>query len=69
MSVTEKINERVQQLPERTQTEVLDFVENLLAKAERQQALGGASVVSNLRIAGDARHGGRERSRVHGGGS
>jgi hypothetical protein len=38
MSVTEKINERVQQLPERTQAEVLDFVEYLLAKAERQQA-------------------------------
>ena len=38
MSVTEKINERVQQLPKRTQAEVLDFVEFLLAKAERQQA-------------------------------
>jgi hypothetical protein len=38
MSVAEKINERVQQLPERTQAEVLDFVEYLLAKAERQQA-------------------------------
>jgi hypothetical protein len=38
MSVTEKIVERVQQLPERTQVEVLDFVEYLLAKAERQQA-------------------------------
>jgi len=38
MSVTEKINERVQQLPERTQAEVLDFVEYLLAKAEQQQA-------------------------------
>ena len=38
MNVTEKINERVQQLPERTQSEVLDFVEYLLAKAERQQA-------------------------------
>lgn len=37
MNVTEKINERVQQLPERTQSEVLDFVEYLLAKAERQQ--------------------------------
>lgn len=38
MSVTEKINDRVQQLPERTQAEVLDFVEYLLAKTERQQA-------------------------------
>ena len=38
MNVTEKINERVQQLPERTQSEVLDFVEYLLEKAERQQA-------------------------------
>jgi hypothetical protein len=38
MSVTEEINDRVQQLPERTQAEVLDFVEYLLAKAEREQA-------------------------------
>lgn len=38
MSVREKINDRVQQLPERTQAEVLDFVEYLLAKAEREQA-------------------------------
>jgi len=38
MSVTEKINQRVQQLPERTQAEVLNFLEYLLAKAERQQA-------------------------------
>jgi hypothetical protein len=38
MSVTEKIYERVRQLPERTQAEVLDFVEYLFAKAERQQA-------------------------------
>jgi len=70
MNVTEKTNERVQQLPERTQSEVLDFVEYLLAKAERQQARRrGARVVSSLPIAGDARHGRRERSRVHGGGS
>lgn len=38
MSVTEKINDRIRQLPERTQAEVLDFVEYLLAKAERKQA-------------------------------
>ena len=38
MSVTEEINDRVQQLPERTQAEVLNFVEYLLAKAERGQA-------------------------------
>jgi len=38
MNVTEKINERVQQLPKRTQAEVLDFVEYLLTKAERLQA-------------------------------
>lgn len=38
MNVVDKINERVQRLPERTQAEVLDFVEYLLAKAERQQA-------------------------------
>jgi len=35
MNVTEKTNERVQQLPKRTQAEVLDVVEYLVAKAER----------------------------------
>jgi hypothetical protein len=40
MSITEKINDRVRQLPERTQAEVLDFVEYLLTKAERKQARG-----------------------------
>ena len=38
MSVAEKIDERVWQLPERTQAEVLDFVEYLLTKGERRQA-------------------------------
>jgi hypothetical protein len=38
MSVVEKISERVQQLPERRQAEVLDFVESLVAKTEREQA-------------------------------
>ncbi|PSQ86531.1 MAG: hypothetical protein BRD42_04790 [Bacteroidetes bacterium QS_3_64_15] len=38
MSVTEEMNDQVQQLPERTQAEGLDFVEYMLAKAEREQA-------------------------------
>lgn len=37
MGVAEKINQRVRQLPERAQAEVLNFVEYLLAKAEREQ--------------------------------
>ena len=37
MNVAEKINKQVRRLPEQTQSEVLDFVEYLLAKAERQQ--------------------------------
>ena len=38
MSVAEKIDERVRQLPERTQAEVLDFVKYLLTKEEWRQA-------------------------------
>jgi hypothetical protein len=38
MNVAEKINRQVRRLPERTQAEVLDFVENLLTKIEREQA-------------------------------
>lgn len=36
MAVTEKINQSVHRLPERLQTEVLDFVEYLLTKSERE---------------------------------
>jgi len=38
MSVTKKSNEWAQQLPERTQAAILDFVAYLPATAERQQA-------------------------------
>jgi hypothetical protein len=38
MAVAEKIEEYVRRLPERLQAEVLDFVEYLLAKAERESA-------------------------------
>ena len=38
MPVSERINERVRQLPEDAQAEVLDFVEFLLAKSERETA-------------------------------
>lgn len=37
MNVAEKINKQVQRLPEQTQAEVLDFVEYLLTKSERDQ--------------------------------
>lgn len=37
MAVAEKINERVQQLPERAQAEVLNFVEYLLVRSEQAQ--------------------------------
>lgn len=40
MNVVEKINRQVQRLPERTQVEVLDFVEYLLTKTEREQGRG-----------------------------
>ena len=38
MAVAERIRQYAQRLPERLQTEVLDFVEFLLAKAEREGA-------------------------------
>lgn len=38
MAVAERIREHVQKLPERLQTEVLDFVEFLLLKVEREYA-------------------------------
>lgn len=38
MPVIEQIAQRLQQLPEREQAEVLDFVEYLLVKAERARA-------------------------------
>lgn len=38
MQITEKINTSVQKLPALFQTEVLDFVEYLLVKAERTAA-------------------------------
>ena len=37
MNVAEKINKQVRRLPEKTQAEVLDFVEYLLTKTERVQ--------------------------------
>jgi hypothetical protein len=36
MLLSERIQERVERLPARLQTQVLDFVEYLLAKAERE---------------------------------
>ncbi len=36
MAVAERIHKYVQRLPERLQSEVLDFVEYLLSKAERE---------------------------------
>ena len=38
MAVAERIHQYVQRLPNRLQAEVLDFVEYLLAKAERESA-------------------------------
>jgi len=38
MAITEKIQQYVQRLPASFQTEVLDFAEYLLAKAERETA-------------------------------
>lgn len=38
MNVAEKIVKQVRRLPEQTQVEVLDFVEYLLTKTEREQA-------------------------------
>jgi ribonucleotide reductase beta subunit family protein with ferritin-like domain len=38
MAITEKIQQYVQKLPAAFQAEVLDFVEYLFAKAERQEA-------------------------------
>ena len=38
MAVPERINKYVQRLPESLQAEVLDFVEYLLTKAERENA-------------------------------
>jgi hypothetical protein len=38
MAVAERIHQYVQRLPDRLQAEVLDFVEYLLAKAERESA-------------------------------
>lgn len=55
MAVTDRIHQHVQRLPERMQAEVLDFVEYLLAKAEREagqqeeRAWRVGSVVSALR--------------------
>jgi DNA replication initiation complex subunit (GINS family) len=38
MQVTEQIEKRIQNLPEAFQSEVLDFIEYLLTKAEQQKA-------------------------------
>lgn len=38
MAVAEKIHQYVQRLPDRLQAEVLDFVEYLLARVERDRA-------------------------------
>jgi hypothetical protein len=37
MALADRIHQRVQELPASSQTEVLDFVEYLLAKASRQE--------------------------------
>ncbi len=51
MQVAEKINRDVQKLPEIFQAEVLDFVEYLLAKSEREMARQDELVWSNLSLA------------------
>jgi hypothetical protein len=50
MVLTDKIQEGVQQLPVALQAEVLDFVEYLLAKAERESSEHAESFWSHLSL-------------------
>jgi hypothetical protein len=50
MAVSEKIRQSVERLPERLQAEVLDFVEYLLAKAERESTAQEKRDWSNLSL-------------------
>jgi len=50
MAVAERIHQYVQRLPERLQAEVLDFVEYLLAKAERESASRDEQEWTNLSL-------------------
>lgn len=50
MAVSEKIQQSVQRLPERLQAEVLNFVEYLLAKEERESAAQEKRDWSNLSL-------------------
>jgi len=51
MSVTERIYQYVQKLPESLQAEVLDFVEYLLLKVEREAIHQDEITWSNLSLA------------------
>ena len=50
MTVTEKVYEYLQQLPEPLQVQVLDFVEYLLSKTQRQTAQDDDHAWSNLSL-------------------
>jgi hypothetical protein len=52
MAITEKIQLYVQQLPSPFQAEVLDFIEYLLAKAERQEDRDWSEVSLRLAMQG-----------------
>ncbi|MFB6248390.1 MAG: DUF2281 domain-containing protein [Salinibacter sp.] len=56
MNVVEKINRQVQRLPERTQVEVLDFVEYLITKTEREQGRGEDQDWTQLSLASAMRN-------------
>ena len=50
MAIAEKIQQYVQKLPAAFQTEVLDFVEYLLAKIERESAREEERALSNMSL-------------------
>jgi hypothetical protein len=50
MALSERIQEHVERLPASFQVEVLDFVEYLLAKAEREAARQERRLWSNLSL-------------------
>jgi hypothetical protein len=51
MAIAKKVHQYVQKLPELRQSEVLDFVEYLLAKMEREAAQQDERAWSNLSLA------------------
>ncbi len=51
MTITEKIQQYIQRLPSSFQAEVLDFVEYLLVKAERETLRREARAWSDLSLA------------------